>query len=142
MSDPQRTIEIVMQSEALAVRDGLRRLFAAAPLRDLSADAQGTVEIVLAEALNNIVEHAYATTEGQIAVRLRHLSPDLWCEIADGGLPMPDGTLPAGVLHRLNPGDDLPEGGFGWFLIRSLAQDLAYCRKQEHNLLCFRLRVA
>lgn len=142
MENSATTLHITVRSEPLAVRDALRQLFAAAPLCHLSADGRGTAEIVLAEALNNIVEHAYASDVGSIEVRLRHQTPDLWCEIADVGLPMPDGTLPAGVLHSLNPGDTLPEGGFGWFLIRTLAHDLAYCRSQDRNLLRFRLHVA
>ena len=142
MGHAAQSVQIVVKSDPLAVREGLRDLFALAPLCHLSADHRGTVEIVLAEALNNIVEHAYAGSEGCIDVRLRHVSPNLWCEIADGGLPMPDGTLPAGTLHNLDPGDDLPEGGFGWFLIRTLAQDLIYQRDQTCNFLSFRLDVA
>ena len=32
---------------------------------------------------------------------------------------------------------DLPEGGFGWFLIRSLTRDLTYLREDGYNMLCF-----
>jgi serine/threonine-protein kinase RsbW len=142
MSDSNVTIQIVMHSEPFAVRNGLRELFAGSPLCDLTEETRGTVEIVLAEALNNIVEHAYAASEGDIEVRLCHHAPDLWCEISDVGLPMPNGTIPVGQLANIDPDDDLPEGGFGWFLIRSLAQDLAYCRVHGRNQLRFRLQVA
>lgn len=141
MSGHVPILHVTIRAEAMAVRDALRQLFAAAPLCDLSVDGQGTVEIVLAEALNNIVEHAYAHGDGRIDLRLHHRTPDLWCEITDAGLPMPNGTLPAGILLGFSPGEDLPEGGFGWFLIRTLAQDLAYCRSQGKNLLRFRLQV-
>ena len=132
-------VQIVLFSNPVAVREGLRQLFAMAPLCHLSEDARGTSEIVLAEALNNIVEHAYAEAEGSIEVTLRHHAPDLWCEIADNGLPMPHGTLPAGRPHPIDGFDHLPEGGFGWFLIRTLAQDLEYRRIGDRNLLRFRL---
>ena len=41
-------------------------------------------------------------------------------------------------LRRLRD-DDLPEGGFGWHLIRSLARDLAYVRRQDLNTFSFRV---
>lgn len=142
MPDRAAYAQIVLRSDPHAVREGLQSLFRLAPLCHLSADGRGTVEIVLAEALNNIVEHAYGGAEGRIQVRLGHVSPDIWCEIADGGIPMPDETLPAGHLRDIAPSDDLPEGGFGWFLIRTLAHDLTYRRQNGGNLLTFRLQVA
>ena len=39
-------------------------------LRSLSPDDRGTAEIVLAEVLNNIAEHAYARFPGQIRLSL------------------------------------------------------------------------
>lgn len=122
-----------------AVRDGLAQLFAMPPLCDLSADGRGTAEIVLAEALNNIVEHAYAHHSGHIEVALSLSPPDLLFQIADRGLPLPDSCLPAGILTPLDQMDELPEGGFGWFLIRTLARDLDYRRDAGRNLLSFRL---
>jgi len=135
------TVRMTLQSDPVAVRDSLRRLFSMEPLCDLSVDARGTTEIVLAEVLNNIVEHAYAAGPGEIGLTLRYGAPDLWCEIADAGLPMPNATLPDGQGPVLGPGDALPEGGFGWFLIRTLTEDLAYQRTDGRNLLCFRLRL-
>ena len=34
---------------------------------------------------------------------------------------------------------DLPEGGFGWFLIRELTHDLTYRRDGSRNHLSFRM---
>lgn len=39
---------------------GLQEMFSSDLLMALSEGSRGTVEIVLAEALNNVVEHAYA----------------------------------------------------------------------------------
>ena len=64
---------------------------------------------------------------------------ELLCLISDTGLPMPEGQLPAGVLAPLGDFADLPEGGFGWHLIRSLSKDLSYRREGGRNLLSFRL---
>lgn len=122
-----------------AVRDGLRALLDTLLLRSLPEDGRGTAEIVLAEALNNIVEHAYTNHDGEIEISLQLRYNELLCRIADTGLPMPGGKLPDGVLPPLGAFEDLPEGGFGWYLIRSLTRDLTYSRADGRNLLSFRL---
>ena len=122
-----------------AVRDGLRALLDTLLLQSLPEDGRGTAEIVLAEALNNIVEHAYAHHDGEIEISLQLRQNQLLCRISDTGLPMPGGQLPAGVLAPLGDFADLPEGGFGWHLIRSLARDLAYVRRQGLNTFSFRV---
>lgn len=118
-----------------AVRAALRHLCQASPVAGLTPDARGSVELVLAEVLNNVVEHAYAGSAGEIEVTLAAGEEGLCCLVADAGLPMPDGMLPAGRLPELQ--DDLPEGGFGWHLIRSLATDITYRREGGRNLIGF-----
>ena len=65
----------------------------------------------------------------------------LFLRTQDSGLPMPGGELPAGRLAEATDIQDLPEGGFGWFLIRSLTQDLAYQRVDGLNILSFCIAV-
>lgn len=122
-----------------AVRDGLRALLDTLLLQSLPEDGRGTAEIVLAEALNNIVEHAYAQHDGEIEISLQLRRNELLCKVSDTGAPMPGGQLPNGVLTTLGDFADLPEGGFGWHLIRSLSKDLTYHREGGRNLLSFRL---
>lgn len=130
---------MTIQGDNLAVRDGLCQLMAMDPLAGLSEDVRGNVEIVLAEALNNVVEHAYRDGPGPIRVCIDHLAPVLKVSVYDQGLPMPDGQLPKGEMAPLLAGDDLAEGGFGWFLIRTLTLDLAYERSGATNHLRFAL---
>lgn len=137
--DPHLCAQVIIPADPMAVRDGLRALFDTILLRSLPEDGRGTAEIVLAEALNNIVEHAYARHSGEIEITLRLRGQDLVCSILDSGLPMPRETLPEGRLVPFVETDDLPEGGFGWFLIRTLSQDLDYRRVDGRNLLSFRL---
>jgi serine/threonine-protein kinase RsbW len=127
---------MVIPSDPLSVRHGLKSLFESLLLRQLDDEDRGKAEIVLAEALNNIVEHAYAGGDGQIELTIRVNGQGLNIRIVDHGVPMPDNSLPSGIL-----GDpaDLPEGGFGWYLIRTLSEDLAYHRLEGRNLLTFRL---
>lgn len=120
-----------------AVREGLARLFAGPLLSRLDDDSHGTVQIVLAEVLNNIAEHAYARYPGQIEVQLRGGATEICLQTIDRGLPMPDGKLPGGELSETVALEDLPEGGFGWFLIRTLTRGLAYRRQEGMNVLNF-----
>jgi serine/threonine-protein kinase RsbW len=109
-------------------------------LRDLQTDAAAldTVELILAEALNNVVEHAYADEPGSIWLCLDHRGDGLDCAIIDRGTPMPAGP-PAPALPEIAPPDVLPEGGFGWFIIRSLTDDLRYRSQADCNELEFRI---
>lgn len=122
-----------------AVRDVLGALRGWLQDSAINAGAQSTIELVLAEAMNNIVEHAYAdTTSGRIHLRVWHHRDHLQFELSDTGQPMPDLTLPEAVLPSSDkPVCDLPEGGFGWFLIHRLTHDLRYQRNQQENRLCF-----
>lgn len=132
-------MQMTIQAEPQAVSEGLKALMASAMLQSLPDDGRDTAQIVLAEVLNNIVEHAYSQYTGEILIKLAKRPGALVCEIADRGVCMPDERLPEGKLKPLVPGQELPEGGFGWFLIRSLSQDLCYRRADGENLLSFRL---
>jgi serine/threonine-protein kinase RsbW len=129
---------IVFPGTPYAVREALAALIGGPLLGAVPEEERGTAELVLAEALNNIVEHAYAQGPGDIEVTIRRVQGDLDCRIVDKGLPMPDDDPPQGRLPVQDP-DDLPEGGFGWFLIRTLSRDLRYARVGCRNELTFRL---
>jgi serine/threonine-protein kinase RsbW len=133
-------IRLVLRSDARSVRAALRELLVTSPMRRLPEADRDTAEIVLAEVLNNIGEHAYALAGGEIEVTVRHGAEGLVCTVIDRGVRMPGAKLPAGDLHALPPAlADMPEGGFGWHLIRMLARDLTYRRMPDHNELRFRL---
>jgi serine/threonine-protein kinase RsbW len=136
-SDLHHSTQITIPGDQMAVRDGLRALFNTILLRSLPEDGRDTAQIVLAEALNNIVEHAYSGQNGDIEITLQLRQNELVCKIMDSGLPMPDGQLPVGKPAPID--GDLPEGGFGWHLIRTLSKDLDYRRIDGRNLLSFRL---
>lgn len=130
---------LVIAAQTDAVSLALRGLMRAPELAALNADGRGTAELVLAEVLNNVVEHAYARYPGEIELRLTVTPACLHCQIIDSGLPMPEGRLPPGDPPDL--GEDLPEGGFGWNLIRTLTTGLEYRRLAGRNHLQFSLPV-
>lgn len=121
-----------------AVRQTIARIVAA--LRDVVPDADrlGTVELVLAETLNNVVDHAYAEHQppGPVTVICRGRDDLLEIRITDRGAPMPQGRIPHATIPPCTPpSGDLPEGGFGWFLIRGLSQRVTYTRRDGVNTL-------
>ena len=142
-------MQMTFPSHPKAVRHALQQVLAssvfAAPRcvgptqTALEDDLRGTAEIVLAEVLNNIVEHAYADQAGDITLRLVRHDGEVHCTVSDTGAPMPGLCLPEGRFQPLKDLADLPEGGFGWFLIRSLTEGLAYQRSKGRNRLSFQL---
>lgn len=135
-------IRMIVPGTADAVRLALQDLMNSPLLAGLSQGLHGTTEIVLAEVMNNIVEHAYAQQQGQITLAVERATQGLRCEITDNGAPMPGLCLPQGHSPILGEIADLPEGGFGWFLIRSLTDDLEYCHINGQNRLSFWLTCA
>jgi serine/threonine-protein kinase RsbW len=136
-------LHLVFPADPDSVRAGLVQLMGLPPLADLEEGDRGMAELVLAEVLNNVAEHAYAGDTGPVEVSLSPGTAGIDCLIIDQGVEMPGGQLPTGQL----PGgpdtslDDLPEGGFGWHLIRTLTHDLAYARTAGCNRLRFTLPI-
>lgn len=145
----------VLRADPLSVRHALtdlcRRFGPYCPV-----DALGRLELVLAEVLNNIVEHGIGVTREAFAVMaeaeavgvararavhlLVRLEPEgLRCVITDTGVLLPSDCLAPRSLPEAQP--ELPEGGFGWYLIQDLVTDLTYSRSGGRNYLAFTLLV-
>jgi len=119
----------------LAVREVLARTRDWLHACAMPDEACGTVELVLAEALNNIVEHAYPPeTPGDIQIALALHPARLVAILSDQGAALPGLCPPDGLLpeHDVARGE-LPEGGFGWFLIRDLTDRIDYRRAAGCN---------
>lgn len=102
------------------------------------SDTADMLRLCLAEAMNNIVEHAYEGTEGRpIYADLRFCQDAYEVLLIDEGRPMPGGEAPDGSAAAFNTEDfeNLPEGGFGWMLIRSQMDTVEYERRDGCNVL-------
>jgi serine/threonine-protein kinase RsbW len=135
------TLRLIIPANERSVRHGLQAIKSGMSNLRLSQDDWSTVELVLAEILNNIVEHAYSDSEsGLIETYLDYSKDILHCKVIDTGRSMPNGQLPEGAPKDVTCDiQDLPEGGFGWFLIHRLTCDLNYARHADQNTLSFRL---
>lgn len=138
-------IDVCVPTGKTPVRDALRCVLSALEPLNLNEEEAGRVELVLAEALNNIVEHAFPGKQGigHIAIACAHHSDGLHLRITDDGERLPDRADAVASQASLNVNiADLPEGGFGLSLIQDLAKDIQYQRIGSENRLSMRLPVA
>lgn len=128
-------LHLCLTATSDSVRRTLLHLSRAMADMGIRRDTISDAEIVLAEVMNNVVEHAYGSgPPGKIELTVAHRPSRLDFVVVDDGLPMPDGRLPEKRAACIEVGrGDLPEGGFGWFLIHELVEDLSYSRKDGRN---------
>lgn len=119
---------------------GIARLSAGLSDRGLPAQKAGDVKIALAEAINNVVEHAYSgIAPASVLVKCRLYREWLVIVISDTGNPLRGCRLPDGVPAKIGSSmQDLPEGGFGWYLIHQLSSHIHYERHNGCNRLSLR----
>ena len=130
-------VSLRCSATALDVRRMLGELRAHLAAENLPDDDCSNVEIALAEALNNIVEHACRPgPHGTITLMLSVGQRNLTCELRDRGVAMPGLAPPGGTVPDITGlRATLPEGGFGWPLIHALTARLHYLRDGEENRL-------
>lgn len=106
-------------------------------------DALANIEIVVTEVINNIIEHAYQDRPDQpIEMSARSTADSIQFDLVDCGRQMPDCRLPEGATRKLPDAvAELPEGGFGWHIIRSLTENLKYSRISGENHLSFSVTI-
>lgn len=123
------------------VRILLRRLRERLSEFGVAEQTCASAETVLAEALNNITEHAYADQEdGPIEVSAEIGTGKVRFTLCDRGMPIPGCRLPRGKPQDTEVAlEDLPEGGFGWLLIRDLTSSVTYDRDEDGNRLTLTL---
>lgn len=132
-------VNIEFESDPALVAAALGKVIDGLSPLQLSADQSITLELVLAEVVNNVIEHAYAEQPGHpVNIAAYGTTDCVTCQVIDHGKSMPHERLPKGAIHDLEVElSDLPEGGFGWFLIGELTQDIRYSRADGKNHLSF-----
>lgn len=141
-----KTFACSFMATNLDARSGVSKVVAELRILGVPSSRVDEVQIALTEAVNNVVEHAYAgAVPGEVMIQGKLLAEQLWISITDAGVPYPTGALPAGLPADIDvPTEDLPEGGFGWFLIRELASQVQYERNNGSNnlSLCFEIQAS
>lgn len=101
---------------------------------DLSESMAINLNLVLEEAVSNIIFYAFESPDNQnISISIRFEPNLLSIRIADGGKPF-DPTI-----HEepdiLLPAEDRPVGGLGIFLITKIMDSVNYTRQNDQNIL-------
>lgn len=138
----QERIVISSTHEDVAdLAERIEKMCSTVPGADL--DAVQSVRLCMAEALNNIVDHAYEGHDGHSIQADVTLTGDKYhVELTDEGKPMPGGQLPSGELDFDETDfDAMPEGGFGWMLIRTEMDVVDYQRTEGRNVLRLQKRL-
>ena len=143
----RRLVNLRFAADATAVRAALITVDTILAQSDAPPDLRSRTQIALAEACNNIVEHAYRpkpdSREAQIMLDISGDAGGLQVTLRDRGRAMPDGPLPGRILPHIDPDTPatLPEGGFGWALLREMTRALSISRQNGQNILRFRLHM-
>lgn len=134
--------EETINADPISVRDAILEVMARLQ-NEFPAQSEGIIstEIILAEVLNNIAEHSYEGSNlGSILVSVLCTDDMISIETRDYGGPMPGLTPPETELEEIPMAvEDLPEGGFGWFFIRSLSTHMEYRRVGSQNIFCVQI---
>ncbi len=134
--------EVTFDASVVTVREEIIHVINALAKHGATRHLLNSFEIVLAELLNNIVEHGYNQIgSGPIELSVSHVGGKLRIKTFDKGAPLPDLLIPKGEMHDLTVETaDLPEGQFGWFLIRKLTRALTYHRDSAGNHFSMEIR--
>ncbi|MBO9466379.1 ATP-binding protein [Tropicibacter sp. R15_0] len=135
--------QYVLRSTPEAVRETLTSLREQLEVSDFHTCPGDMWEVVIAEVLNNIVEHAYKERpDGEIQLDVNFQTAVLKAHFVDCGSAMPQGALPEGKSANVDVEiQDMPEGGFGWYLIRTLSDELTYERRGRENHLSLEMPI-
>ncbi|HIK14685.1 MAG TPA: ATP-binding protein [Leptolyngbyaceae cyanobacterium M33_DOE_097] len=104
----------------------------------ISAKGVFRVELILEEAVTNIINYAYVDNEEHtIRVTLLYLDQTLTVELRDDGIPFDPLQRPEVQLPKTL--EEATEGGLGIHLIRSYVDECHYQREADSNVLTLKI---
>ena len=135
LTDQRADLSLVSKSELWQIRRTLAQVEEFLEERGFSQDRIGDINLVLAEAITNIVRHGYLDTTGEIRLSLSLEDGNLNCQLVDTGVAFD----PEILGHAPPDPGKLKDGGYGWFIIRHLSRCVRYSHENGHNSLSFTL---
>lgn len=107
-------------------------------LTPLSAEETHDVQLCVVESINNVIEHSYTNQEGyQVAIVIYLLNDRIVLDIVDTGKGMDEHLRQ--VVNAPNvkipPESDLPEGGWGLYIIKSKMDEVTYHTTDNTHIL-------
>lgn len=101
---------------------------------DASDEKITNVQIVLGEVMNNIIEHGFKNEgTGLIEIEIFITGDGITVRLCDDGVEFTPPEASQSPLQDKDNLDDLPEGGFGWFLIKEITSSIELKRRENKN---------
>ncbi|HHC74132.1 MAG TPA: ATP-binding protein [Thiothrix sp.] len=127
-------MECHIHSEFSQVKNVSERLYQFAKMEHIDEMLLGQLELLLVEAVNNVIEHAYRNQAGHpIYITFTKSATEIIFMIKDQGRPLPDDLSTRN--KEMPNATSLPEGGWGLSLIYALANRVEFSRQNETNTL-------
>jgi len=106
----------------------------------LPSSAMAELRIVCDEIVSNVIHHAYPQGgQHDIEVRLEMAGPRLTLTVSDDGVPFDPLAIPSPDTTR--PLEEREPGGLGIHLVRSLAAEMSYARRDGRNVVSLVMKV-
>ena len=142
MSKGRYSVHLTQPEDFLSVRGALAGIRDDFLHQGHSAEQFLKIEMVLAEALNNIAEHGGPGVHNSpITIKWQYEQGLFSATLKDNGRPFPTAVIPDRGSPRPDVDDkDLPEGGVGWHIISQLCDSVRYQRSAGQNKLAIGLR--
>lgn len=102
-----------------------------------SARDGNAITLAVGEAVGNVIKHAYkGLPDREFRLLCRTGDGFLEVEVRDDGPPFDPDAVP-----ELAP-DELRVGGRGLYLIKTIMDEIKYCREGNENVVCMKKRLA
>lgn len=126
--------EIKIPADIGHMRDAMDFLVNYAKTQGISEKKIGEIQLIAEEILVNIIHYAYPEKNGFIEINChKDNQKQLMIRFADNGVPFdPLKKEPPNIHLDM---DERSIGGLGIYLVRELAKDLTYRRKDNQNIL-------
>jgi len=127
-------MKCIIKSDFNEVKKAAQALHAFGQEHALPEALLGQLELILVEAINNVIEHAYQGQAGNdVELEIIKTDSDVQLAVYDQGVAPPDHIKqePADMPDEFG----LPEGGWGLGLIHALADQVIYSQENYKNKL-------
>lgn len=118
-------IELTIPAQSDWVRVARLTVAGVAARLHFSFDAVEDIKVAVSEAINNAIQHGPDEDDlPRICIAMEPTSDGLWITVTDEGRVENELSVGAATRHRI--GEELPEGGMGFLLIRSLMDQVEH----------------